>query len=420
MQRFLVLQAARFGDLVQTKRLVSSLEQQGEVSLLVDRGLAPLAHLIYPRVQILSAVFHGTLEREECALNEKTFALLAGSRYDTVFNCNFSGLTSAICRLFASEQVVGWRPKRFFSGADTFSSLERSPLLALVSRMTTRRNIACLNLEDVWAHFLPDPLAPSTVNPLPEAGGRGVGVVLAGREMRRSLPPPLLADLISIYAHLYPDRPIYFFGTEREKSSGYLVRRSLPPVLNTRVQDLCAKTDWAGLIDALRGLDVLLSPDTGTMHLAAHLGVPVRAFFLSSALCHETGPYGAGHRVWQAAPLCAPCLEKAACTNDMACCKVLMGRNFLRAVTRQEQGLSCEAPQDVQCFAGDFDELGLVMKCCAGLDPQEEDRRALRRLLTQILCLGCARDTPSASERRLLETLLLQDTDFMLPTSRYR
>ena len=36
-------------------------------------------------------------------------------------------------------------------------------------------------------------------------------------------------------------------------------------------------------------LDVLLTPDTGIMHLAAHLGVPVFAFFLSSAWCHETG-----------------------------------------------------------------------------------------------------------------------------------
>lgn len=47
MSAFLVLQAARFGDLVQSKRLIRTLEQRGRVHLGVDAGLVPLARLLY-------------------------------------------------------------------------------------------------------------------------------------------------------------------------------------------------------------------------------------------------------------------------------------------------------------------------------------------------------------------------------------
>ena len=40
MSDFLVIQAARFGDLVQTKRLILTLMARGSVRLLVDRAIS--------------------------------------------------------------------------------------------------------------------------------------------------------------------------------------------------------------------------------------------------------------------------------------------------------------------------------------------------------------------------------------------
>ena len=50
--RYLVIQLARFGDLLQTKRLLRSLQADGEVHLLVDDSLKSLAHIVYPGIEV--------------------------------------------------------------------------------------------------------------------------------------------------------------------------------------------------------------------------------------------------------------------------------------------------------------------------------------------------------------------------------
>ncbi len=77
------------------------------------------------------------------------------------------------------------------------------------------------------------------------------------------------------------------------------------------VMDLIGKTTLPQLAEALKKCDLLISGDTGTMHLATAVGTRVLALFLGTALCHETGPYGEGHLVIQAHMPCSPCSEGA-------------------------------------------------------------------------------------------------------------
>ena len=83
--------------------------------------------------------------------------------------------------------------------------------------------------------------------------------------------------------------------------------------LGARVAKDCGALDLTGLTDladlkALMGrLSVFVTNDSGPMHLAAAAGVPVVAIF--GATTRELGffPYGAGHRVVEAALACRPC-----------------------------------------------------------------------------------------------------------------
>lgn len=81
--------------------------------------------------------------------------------------------------------------------------------------------------------------------------------------------------------------------------------------------DLVGKTTLAELIEELRRCDLLLTNDTGTMHLAAHLGVPVVAIFGSTedAL---TGPLGVGHTIIRRHVACSPCFLRE-CPLDFRC-----------------------------------------------------------------------------------------------------
>lgn len=57
-----------------------------------------------------------------------------------------------------------------------------------------------------------------------------------------------------------------------------------------QVRNLVGKTDWNALIQEVSSLDLLLTPDTGTMHLAASLGVPVLAFSSPRPGAMKQGP----------------------------------------------------------------------------------------------------------------------------------
>ena len=54
---------------------------------------------------------------------------------------------------------------------------------------------------------------------------------------------------------------------------------------------------------------LLVSTDTGPMHLGAAVGTPVVALFGPTAPW-RTGPYGEGHTVIRTAPPCSPCFKR--------------------------------------------------------------------------------------------------------------
>ncbi len=76
--------------------------------------------------------------------------------------------------------------------------------------------------------------------------------------------------------------------------------------------DLCGKYALPGFVRALSSLGLLITPDTGPMHLAAWMGVPVCNLSMGPVSPWETGPYQPGHYVLQAALSCAGCWK---CTH---------------------------------------------------------------------------------------------------------
>jgi ADP-heptose:LPS heptosyltransferase len=420
MMPILVLQGARFGDLLQSKRLLLTLKNRGEVHLGVDKSLAPLARQIYPCHEVHALNLHAKPGRQALEENKKCLSTWRDLDFQAVYNCNFSPLTTSLCRCFEPERITGYRPSA--------SGILRSSWVRTAFRLSGRRRVTPLNLVDFWGHFVSAPLPARDVNPLPCPGGQGLGVVLAGRDARRSLPVPLLAEIVRCAFYALDAPRIRLLGTKAERSSARRLMRFLPPKMHRHVEDLSGKTDWHGLVGAVEGLDMLVTPDTGTMHLGAHLGVPVLAFFLSSALCHETGPYGQGHHVWQAACNCAPCLEAAPCRAGLCCLKAFRSKNFLPVLGSLLEGKtpdSVQFPEDLQLWKSDLDELGEHFQLCAGIDEYDRQREFLRRHLADCLSRQPLTDFPHEAGAGLsvpppeMRDWLYQDADWMLPPERY-
>ncbi len=83
------------------------------------------------------------------------------------------------------------------------------------------------------------------------------------------------------------------------------------------IENKIGRTSLAELIELLKECDMLLTNDTGTMHLAALLGVPLVAVFGSTEPL-LTGPLGPDKVVVQKRVPCGPCFRRE-CHLDFAC-----------------------------------------------------------------------------------------------------
>ncbi|MEA3212996.1 MAG: heptosyltransferase [Chthoniobacter sp.] len=117
---------------------------------------------------------------------------------------------------------------------------------------------------------------------------------------------------------------LFGVGKDREVGDAILAASGLATT------DLIGKTTLAELMDQLQTCDLLLTNDTGTMHLAAFLGVPTVALFGSTEPA-LTGPTGARHRVIRHHVSCSPCFLRE-CPIDFRCMKAIEVEEVVRAV----------------------------------------------------------------------------------------
>lgn len=103
------------------------------------------------------------------------------------------------------------------------------------------------------------------------------------------------------------------FGTMAEKK----VAAQIAAALDGKCTNLVGQTSLERLIEELRGCRLLLTNDTGTMHLATLVGVPVVAIF-GSTEPRLTGPLGEGNRVIRRHVECSPCFLRE-CPIDLRC-----------------------------------------------------------------------------------------------------
>jgi lipopolysaccharide heptosyltransferase II len=116
------------------------------------------------------------------------------------------------------------------------------------------------------------------------------------------------------------------FGTKNEAAIG----ETIAAVLDDNCTNRIGQTTLEQLIDELRACRLLLTNDTGTMHLAALLGVPVVAIF-GSTEPRLTAPLGDGHMILRHHVECSPCFLRE-CPIDFRCMKAVSVREVCDAI----------------------------------------------------------------------------------------
>ena len=124
-------------------------------------------------------------------------------------------------------------------------------------------------------------------------------------------------------------RPVQWilFGTAGDAEIGATIEASVGANCINRI----GKTTMNELIAELSECALLLTNDTGTMHLATILGVPVVAVF-GSTEPYLTGPLGNARHIIRHHVECSPCFLRE-CPIDFRCMKAVTVGEVVEAVS---------------------------------------------------------------------------------------
>ncbi len=398
-RRILVLQLARLGDLVQTWPLLRRLKAawpEARLEFLCEAALAPLCDLGPPLEERhgLELAHLAALARRDAAAAVRRLAgrlkELRRFGYDLLVNLNLSRLTLLLTHGLGGP-ALGYRP---LAGGREFG---RPPWLAYVFALAHARRLNRLHVSDVFRHLAPaarkEPFPAA--HPGPPAGEPWVGLVPGTRHPKRTWPVAAFARLLVTLADKTGAR-FLLLGTAAERPLGEALVQELPGLYRERVRNLMGTTGLTELADELQGLALLISGDTGSLHLAAALGVPCLGLFFGPAQAWETGPYGAGHLVLQAEPPCHPCREADPCPHPY-CARLLSPELVARvAAARLAGGRPREnsLPPEVRLYETGRDVLGANLVQLGGRPPELADLAALAYRRTASGLLGLENGGP--------------------------
>lgn len=243
--------------------------------------------------------------------------------FDRVYNLNFNKLTTLLTSLLHVTDTVGFNVghngDRFIAG----------PWVNYMGCLVKNRRYNPFHIADVYRNFEPglasEDLSGFKVNQsaieyadclLREAGVTDNTTLIAlqpGASNRNRVWPvgnfKRLTELLT-----ETGVKIVVLGTAIEgKMAGEIAYGS------SGVIDLTGKTTFHQLAAVLNRCRLLISNDTGTVHLASALGTRVMGLYMSHAYPVETGPYGEGHIAVSPVIGCFPCNWKEVCMNNHMC-----------------------------------------------------------------------------------------------------
>jgi lipopolysaccharide heptosyltransferase II len=143
----------------------------------------------------------------------------------------------------------------------------------------------------------------------PEAG-RWIALQPGARWLNKRWPVEHFAELVRMLAGRFADVRFVILGAQADRELGERIVREA----SARCLDLTGRTTLLEMVEWTRLCELMITNDTGPMHVAAALDKPVVALF-GPTEPRRTGPYGQIDQVLQHDLPCVPCM-KDSCSYD--------------------------------------------------------------------------------------------------------
>ncbi|MCP9447615.1 MAG: glycosyltransferase family 9 protein [Nitrospira sp.] len=395
MKQVLIVNITRMGDLVQMGTLLSRLAQEWPgcaVDLVIDRRFAPVAALLPGLREVVTHDFHELIEESRTAAKDvvslyrefvEWIRPLAERRYDRIINLTFNRASALLVSSIGAPDIRGARTA--WDGGTVIDN----PWMAYFADMHHFRRINRFNLVDIYALggsgpglFTPLKL---TVEKADHEWARRVlsadgcermewiAVQAGASDVMKAWRPNHFGRTLALLSKQWSGG-VVFLGAESEKETVAQVVREYQAVGGTNpIKNLTGQTTISQATALLAASRLLLTNDTGPMHLAVAVGTPVVDLSVGHVDFRETGPYGPGHWVLQPELDCAPCGFDQVCAHHA--CKDRLQVDQVAALLLHVLGQG-PFPSDIRGFRiyqSDVDEDSLgTFRCRAGQEPAHE------------------------------------------------
>lgn len=312
--RILVVQTTRMGDVIQTSPLIQQIRNkhpEAHITLMVRRMGKAVAErhpavnevIEYDEDEMFLDLRSGDSDRlmNAFAIADARIRRLRDAQYDLAYNVTHSLASAMLLKLAEIPQVIGAHC------SDDWQFVLRGAWTTYFFTSVFSREYNDLNLCDIFRLFASD--APPCLKLIFESSEADLTFAhqvfkqngiqeddfvacmqLGASEAGKRWPEAHFARLAQLLRAQYGAK-ILLLGIAEEAPLGEVFERYAPGL----GIPLYGKTTLAQAAALLRRADVLVTNDTGTMHLGAAADCPIVLVSVGSVHYRETGPYGEGH-----------------------------------------------------------------------------------------------------------------------------
>lgn len=340
-----ILNLTRFGDLIQTTPVLSGLRKahpEARIHLVIKSRFRAVAELL-PCVDEIHEIDGNEIARtlsdpEIPFLDAYTMVRdvvdeLGRQHFDVLYNFTHSRSSAVLISLLDADRIVG------FAGNRDGQRLVEDPWLRHMATLVRTRRLSHLNLVDTYlgaaglvgcgerlAVRIPE-TARAMAETRIEGAGPWLGLQLGASAGNKTWGVERYAQTLSALVRSIPGARVALVGVAAERERADALAERCPDL---PICDLVGATAIDELAAVLERLDLLLTNDTGTMHLAGAVGTPTCALFVGPGYPFETAVYAEGHWTLHSRLECAPCGHYASCGN--AVCHADVPTDWLAAL----------------------------------------------------------------------------------------
>jgi len=352
VKKILVVQLCRVGDILMTGPLLRGLRREhpsAEISLLVMDAFAatPLPGHLYDRLLVFPVGSLAlTLAKKdvgwEPALDElRRFVKdLGPAPFDLVVNLTHTDMSGLMTSLVPARKRVG-----LVARADRRKGID-SPWMTYLRATARSREFACFHLVDLfsWTAGIGRDAAGLEIDVAADdhvwaetllathglTGKPIIAMQLGASQESKQWPTDRFAALADALDPSLGEVVLVGSPGERPLGEAFMAR------VNRHVTNNVGDSSLRQLAALLQRCRVLVTNDTGPMHIATAVGTRVIDMSSGRVCAHETGPYGEGNVVVEPEMACYPCSLDSECHHFA--CRTAVNAGEAAAVVRYVLG----------------------------------------------------------------------------------